>query len=48
VPATRDPAGVRVGLLGATPAGKRLHDATGWSTIEDWQICTNSGSAQVH
>jgi len=40
--------GVRVGLLGATPAGKPLYDATGWTTLEDWQIFTNSESAQFH
>jgi GNAT superfamily N-acetyltransferase len=39
-------AGVSVGLLGATPAGKPLYDATGWTTIEDWQIYTNTESAQ--
>ena len=40
--------GLRVGLLGATPAGKPLYDATGWTTLEDWQIYTNSESAQFH
>jgi hypothetical protein len=40
--------GVRVGLLGATPAGKPLYDATGWTTLEDWQIFTNRESAQFH
>lgn len=40
--------GVEVGLLGATPAGKPLYDATGWSTLEDWEIYTNGSSAQFH
>jgi GNAT superfamily N-acetyltransferase len=40
--------GVRVGLLGATPAGKPLYDATGWSTLEDWEIFMNGDSAQFH
>ena len=41
-------AGVQVGLLGATPAGRPLYDATGWKTLEDWQIYTNGDSAQFH
>jgi hypothetical protein len=40
--------GTAVGLLGATPAGKPLYDATGWTTLEDWQIYTNGDSAQFH
>jgi GNAT superfamily N-acetyltransferase len=38
--------GVAIGLLGATPAGKPLYDATGWSTLEEWEIYTNGDSAQ--
>jgi len=38
--------GVKVGLLGATPAGKPLYDATGWTTLETWEIYTNGESAQ--
>jgi GNAT superfamily N-acetyltransferase len=38
--------GAGIGLLGATPAGKPLYDATGWSTLEDWRIYTNAASAQ--
>lgn len=37
---------VRVGLLGATPAGKPLYDSTGWATLESWRIFTNANSAQ--
>jgi len=40
--------GAEVGLLGATPAGKPLYDATGWTTLEDWEIYTNGDSAQYH
>lgn len=40
--------GAEVGLLVATPAGKPLYDATGWTTMEDWQIYTNGDSAQFH
>ena len=40
--------GVSVGLLGATPAGKPLYDATDWTTMQDWQIYTTSESAQFH
>ena len=40
--------GVSVALLGATPAGKPLYDASGWSTLEEWEIYTNSDSAQFH
>jgi hypothetical protein len=40
--------GVEVGLLSATPSGKPLYDATGWTTLEDWQIYTNGDSAQFH
>jgi GNAT superfamily N-acetyltransferase len=38
--------GARVGLLGATPAGKPLYDATGWITLETWRVTTNAVSAQ--
>ena len=39
-------AGAEVGLLMATAAGKLLYDATGWTTLEEWQVYANSGSAQ--
>ena len=38
--------GARQGLLGATPAGFPLYDATGWHTFDEWQIFTNATSAQ--
>jgi GNAT superfamily N-acetyltransferase len=38
--------GAAVGLLGATPAGKPLYDATGWFTVEQWQMFANEESAQ--
>ena len=34
------------GLLGATPAGKPLYDATGWSTLEEWRLHVNAASVQ--
>jgi predicted GNAT family acetyltransferase len=34
------------GLLGATPAGKPLYDATGWQTLEEWQLFVNAESMQ--
>jgi predicted acetyltransferase len=37
--------GATFGLLAATPAGKPLYDATGWSTLEEWRLHLNSGSA---
>ena len=40
--------GVRVGLLGATPAGKPLYDATGWTTVEAWDLYTNGQTANFH
>ncbi|MGA3353070.1 MAG: GNAT family N-acetyltransferase [Acidimicrobiales bacterium] len=39
--------GAAIGLLGATPAGKTLYDATGWTTLEQWRISTNADPAQV-
>jgi GNAT superfamily N-acetyltransferase len=33
--------GAGIGLLGATPAGKPLYDATGWTTLEQWQLYLN-------
>lgn len=39
--------GAAVGLLGATPAGKPLYDATGWTTIEHWEMYTND-SGHTH
>ena len=38
--------GAKIGLLGATPAGLPLYEATGWRAVDDWQIFTNSPSAQ--
>jgi GNAT superfamily N-acetyltransferase len=38
--------GMTVGLLGATPAGKPLYDATGWRTLEEWRLFVNAASAQ--
>ena len=39
-------AGATFGLLGATPAGKPLYDATGWSTLEEWRLYVNAESVQ--
>jgi GNAT superfamily N-acetyltransferase len=36
----------RIGLLGATPAGKPLYDATGWTTLEEWKLLLSPESAQ--
>lgn len=33
--------GADVGLLGATEAGKPLYDATGWETLEGWEVYVN-------
>ncbi|MGA2527836.1 MAG: hypothetical protein ABSG36_01590 [Acidimicrobiales bacterium] len=33
--------GAHIALLGATPAGKPLYDATGWTTLEVWRVSTN-------
>ena len=38
--------GATLGLLGATPAGKPLYDATGWSTLEEWRLHVNAASVQ--
>jgi GNAT superfamily N-acetyltransferase len=38
--------GARTGLLGATPAGQPLYEATGWRHVEAWSIFTNATSAQ--
>lgn len=38
--------GAELGLLGATPAGLRLYESTGWVTIEEWQVHVNATSAQ--
>jgi hypothetical protein len=38
--------GATFGLLGATPAGKPLYDATGWQTLEDWRLHVNAQSMQ--
>lgn len=33
--------GASLGLLGATPAGQPLYEATGWETLESWQLHVN-------
>jgi hypothetical protein len=38
--------GARVGLLGATPSGKPLYDATGWTTLEQWPMFASAESVQ--
>lgn len=38
--------GMIVGLLGATPAGKPLYEATGWRTVEEWRLFVNAASVQ--
>lgn len=38
--------GATIGLLGATPAGKPLYDATGWNTLEHWRTFASAKSAQ--
>ena len=38
--------GMSVGLLGATPAGKPLYDATGWRMVEEWRLFVNEASVQ--
>ena len=38
--------GARLGMLGATPAGQPLYEATGWRTVEEWELVTNAASAQ--
>jgi hypothetical protein len=38
--------GARVGLLGATPAGQPLYDATGWVTVEHWRLFASAASVQ--
>ena len=38
--------GLTTGLLGATPAGKPLYDATGWRTVEEWRLFVNAASVQ--
>lgn len=40
--------GATIGLLGATPAGRPLYEATGWATLEQWQLFLNTGPAQSH
>jgi GNAT superfamily N-acetyltransferase len=30
--------GLGVALLGATTAGRPLYDATGWTTLEEWDL----------
>jgi hypothetical protein len=37
--------GASIGLLGATQAGKPLYDATGWTTLEQWQLYLKAGPA---
>ena len=38
--------GASIGLLGATPAGKPLYDATGWTTLEGWRLFLSSERRQ--
>jgi len=38
--------GATVGLLGATPAGFPLYQATGWRTLEEWRLFVNATSVQ--
>lgn len=38
--------GRATGLLGATPAGKPLYDATGWCTLEEWRLFVSGESVQ--
>jgi len=38
--------GMTEGLLGATPAGKPLYEATGWRTVEEWRLFVNAASVQ--
>lgn len=40
--------GAEVGLLGASPAGQPLYEATGWRPLENWEIFVNGESAQFH
>ena len=40
--------GATVGLLGATPAGKPLYEATGWVTLEKWELYLNTGEEESH
>ena len=39
--------GAATGLLVATPAGQPLYEATGWETLEKWQMFERSGSAHA-
>jgi GNAT superfamily N-acetyltransferase len=38
--------GASIGLLGATPAGRPLYEATGWTILEEWELFVNAESAQ--
>jgi GNAT superfamily N-acetyltransferase len=38
--------GVTAGLLGATPAGLPLYEATGWRSVEEWRLFLSATSAQ--
>jgi len=38
--------GASMGLLGATPAGQPLYEATGWRTLEEWELFLNAESVQ--
>jgi GNAT superfamily N-acetyltransferase len=38
--------GATLGWLGATPAGLPMYEATGWRTVEEWRVFTNSSSVQ--
>jgi len=38
--------GAEIGLLGATPAGRPLYEATGWTVLEEWDLYLKGESAQ--
>jgi GNAT superfamily N-acetyltransferase len=38
--------GATLGLLGATPAGLPLYEATGWHTEETWDLYTDAVAEQ--
>lgn len=39
--------GAMLGPLSATAVGQSSHEATGWRTVEDWQIFTNAAPAPL-
>ena len=38
--------GATIGLLVATELGKKLYDALGWTTLEEWDVYTNDAKIQ--